>query len=393
MTNFSDVDISNETVCLSSDDRPPRPFGQGSEEFLRHLADACPLVTADPDNPGDPPARYILHEELGAGSIGQIVAAVDEHLGRRVAIKILNGGSGVTRERIARFLLEAQITAQLEHPAIVPVHEIGRMPGGLPYFAMKLVRGESMEELIARLAQGDAAHLERYTLKARLRLFHRLCQGVAYAHAKGVVHRDLKPANILLGVYGEVQIMDWGLAKVDAGRDQALDSVRVIRVDDDIADDGREIAGTPAYMSPEQAAGRAASANPPADVYALGLILAELVCLERVAQDQGPPERGRDRFSRPVELAALNPAIRVDAEVAAVVRRCTDPDPARRYPDASALALDVRDCMEGRIPRAMPTGAGRRFVKWLTRHPIWCGALLGAGLEALALAAWAALWT
>ena len=183
------------------------------EKFLQHLSDATPVISYEKEEAEEIMARYIMGEELGRGAIGQVTEATDEHLKRNVAIKILQENSGLDRDRIARFIAEAQIIAQLEHPTIVPVHEIGLMPGGLPYFTMKKVRGKLLSEIINERRVDNSKDFVRYR-KRLLRRFSLLCNGIAYAHSRGVVHRDLKPDNIIIGEYGEIQIMDWGLAKV-----------------------------------------------------------------------------------------------------------------------------------------------------------------------------------
>ncbi|MCX7935357.1 MAG: serine/threonine protein kinase, partial [Planctomycetota bacterium] len=287
-------------------------------------------------------------------------------------------GAGVSRERLARFIAEAQITAQLEHPSVVPVHEIGRMPGGMPYFTMKRIRGESLEDIINHLRVGDEWYRQRYTGNPAIRIFDRLCQGVAYAHDRGVVHRDLKPANILIGAYGEVQIMDWGLAKIlsDSPLRKDIGPVRTVRDAPDLASIEGAIAGTPAYMSPEQARGDNDAVGKTSDVYSLGLMLAEFITLVRVFRNPGHKATlAQVRAAGPVNLADLNPNMRVEPELAAIVRQCTQPDPRLRYPDAGHLAEDLRCYLEDRQIPIAPDLSARRVVKWSRRHPVLSGAL------------------
>ncbi len=274
------------TATADFEGQPPPVFleSMNLQSLLNHLEDARPSIIADISEDQTPPARYIIGHELGSGSVGQVIEARDQHLGRQVAIKILHDGEGLSRDGIARFVAEAQITAQLEHPSVVPVHEIGVMPGGMPYFSMKLVKGRSLEDLVNHLRIDDRETLRAYNHLTRLRLFQRICQGMAYAHAKGVVHRDLKPANIFIGEFGEVQIMDWGLAKTVKSTLPNFDEdpVATVRQASGMNTMGGAIAGTPAYMSPEQAAGDYIRIGPQSDVFALGLILAELIGLSRV---------------------------------------------------------------------------------------------------------------
>ncbi|MBN2712742.1 MAG: serine/threonine protein kinase, partial [Planctomycetes bacterium] len=256
---INDQFISADTVDIQPDQTSARLFtSERVTEFMGHLDDACPVITYEEEDAEEIKARYIIGDEIGSGSIGQVIEAYDEHLARNVAIKILHGDTGVSKDKLARFIAEAQITAQLEHPTIIPVYEIGRMPDGMPYFSMKKVKGESLEDIINNLRIGDEDYRKRYGGKHMIRMFFRLCQGIAYAHSKGVVHRDLKPANILIGEFGVVQIMDWGLAKV-MGKNEIRgvnsDGVQTVRSAPELSTLDGSIAGTPAYMSPEQARG------------------------------------------------------------------------------------------------------------------------------------------
>ena len=195
--------------------------------------------------------RYSLLEEIGRGGMGIVYRAEDAELDREVAIKVLSAGSAAALERMQR---EARILARLEHPGIVPIHDSGTLPDRRPFYVMKLVRGERLDAY----RQGAASMADR------LRLFQRLCEPVAFAHARGVVHRDLKPENIMVGEFGEVLVLDWGIAKV---QDEA---------------EAPEVMGTRAYMAPEQAGGDLASVDERADVFALGKILRFLLAQDRL---------------------------------------------------------------------------------------------------------------
>jgi serine/threonine-protein kinase len=359
--------------------------------LLRHLEDACPSIIYDAQEDSQPPARYLIGKELGAGSIGQVIEAWDNHLERQVAIKILHEGEGISREAIVRFLAEAQITAQLEHPAVIPVHEIGLMPGGMPYFSMKLVKGRSLSDIINHLRIGDREVTRQYNQLARLRLFQRIAQGMAYAHAKGVVHRDLKPDNILIGQYGEVQIMDWGLAKTVSGGGDTLNPASV-RVGLRMNSYSGGIAGTPAYMSPEQAKGNFKAIGPNSDVFALGLMLAELMTLLRIYREptftatleaaKNPPG--------PVNINRLTPRKTFILGVDRVVEKATHPDPLLRFPNASEMSDAIAKVIEAQLSisgsfKPLTLGSERRLhpgreeeVDFTTcwRHPFfWLGVL------------------
>ena len=213
-----------------------------------------------------PDPGYQLGELIGRGGMGEVVAARDQRIGRDVAVKRIRARTGST-DATMRFLREARIQARLDHPAIVPVYELGTDADGRPYFTMKRLTGET---LMKKLAAGEP-------IQPLLRAFVDVCHAIRLAHARGVVHRDLKPSNIMLGEYGEVYVLDWGVARVLTDRRRATQPSMAI----DIADDGTTagaILGTPGYMAPEQI--QSHEVGPPADIYALGAILFEILAGE-----------------------------------------------------------------------------------------------------------------
>lgn len=240
------------------------------------------------------PARYQLIEIIGRGGMGVVWRARDAELDRDVAVKVLAEHlDGVAFER--RLRNEARILARLEHPGIVAVHDAGTLNDGRGWYVMRLVRGERLDVAAARFD----------TVGEALRIVERLCETVAYAHAQGVVHADLKPANVMLGPFGEVLVMDWGVA-------------RAARPDAEADASHGAVVGTPAYMAPEQAAGRPADAR--SDVYGLGAILGELLA-------------GREAD--------------VPRPLAAIRDRAIAPEPALRYDGPLALATDLRRFQDG----------------------------------------------
>ena len=231
----------------------------------------------------DHPGRYHLAGEVARGGMGAVLIGRDVDLGRDLAIKVILEEHRDRPEVVRRFVEEAQIGGQLQHPGIVPVHELGRFPDGRLYIAMKLVRGRTLAELLgARNGLGDDR--PRF-----LSIFESVCQTIAYAHSRSVVHRDLKPSNVMVGTFGEVQVMDWGLAKVlNSGGIAEMEWSGLVRdgaiavpADRAGADpwgsrDG-SVLGTPAYMAPEQARGAVDLVDERADVFALGSILCEIL--------------------------------------------------------------------------------------------------------------------
>ncbi|MGE5185602.1 MAG: serine/threonine-protein kinase, partial [Acidobacteriota bacterium] len=272
---------------------------------------------------------YALGALIGRGGMGEVVVARDERIGRDVALKRMRVEG--SPDALARFLREARIQARLEHPAIVPVHEIARDAAGQPYFTMKRIGGRTLGEL---LAASPPAPLQRL-----LRAFIDVCNAVEFAHSHEIVHRDLKPANVMLGDFGEVYVIDWGLARFAGERDAAsvgsdLDSL-------DGATQVGAVLGTPGYMAPEQLHA-AADVGPAADVYALGSILFEILAREPL-------------HPRGAALQSMLAAI--------------DPSPAARRPDANIPPELDALCASAlaRDPAARPTAAqlGEQVERYL----------------------------
>ena len=307
---------------------------------------------------------YRLVEEIGRGGMGVVYAAEDARLGRRVALKVLDTPDEAG-ELEARLIREARVLAQLEHPGIVPVHDVGHLKDGRLFYTMKLVRGQRLDEY---LASGPS-------LPERLRLFVRICEAVAFAHDRGVLHRDLKPANIMVGAFGEVMVMDWGVAKVlrmaepgptpsggatgVAGRDVAVSP------DDELTEAG-SIMGTPGYMAPEQARGEVDSLDERADVFSLGAVLAAVLEAGQASSEattltlpeSGPPSPGR----RPP--AASPKRLRAIVSKARAERR------GARYESALELAADVERYLDGGSVSALPEGLWTRIARFLSNHRV-----------------------
>ena len=253
---------------------------------LRDAAEAARLVRPGspemPDLSGQS-SRYQLIGELARGGMGAIFQGRDLNLGRDLAVKVIREEHCNHPEMVRRFVEEAQIGGQLQHPGITPVHELGRFPDGRLFIAMKLVRGRTLAALLELRGSPDEDRMQL------LSVFEQVCQTMAYAHSRGVIHRDLKPSNVMVGTFGEVQVMDWGVAKVlDQGG--VADEERALRGNDGgsyvrtlhCESDGLEsltgsVLGTPSYMAPEQARGQLDTLDERADVFALGSILCEIL--------------------------------------------------------------------------------------------------------------------
>ena len=350
--------------------------------------------------------RYGDEQEIARGGMGAILRVRDHDLRRELAMKVmleeLEGAepdsSGATRLR-ARFLEEARITGQLDHPGIVPVHELGLDAQGRLYFTMKLVRGRDLRAVYEQLRKGE----DGWSLPRALGVLLRVCEAMAFAHDKGVIHRDLKPANIMVGRFGEVYVMDWGLARVlgsSASHDRRRDAgeSRVVSARHETARSGDsslatldgDIVGTPAYMSPEQARGRIEELGPRSDVYSLGAMLYELLSGQMPYM---PPGETRSPFTvvrllkegppAPVECNASG----ADDELVAICDKAMARDPQARYASMLELAEDLRAYLEGRVVRAHSTGALVEFRKWIGRNRGFAAAVAAAALVAVGLSA------
>jgi formylglycine-generating enzyme required for sulfatase activity/serine/threonine protein kinase len=352
--------------------------------------------------------RYAFLEEVARGGMGVIQRVWDGDLGRAVARKILGrDGQGSDSRRsdprtVGRFLEEAQITAQLEHPGIVPVHELGLDAKGTLYFTMRLVRGEDLHKVFEHVRTGQ----DGWNITRALGVLLKACEALSFAHKKGVIHRDLKPANVMVGRFGEVYVMDWGLARV-VGEPAATDdppregpgSVAVHaagRREGDTPDSPLltregDVIGTPAYMSPEQARGELGQLDTRTDVYALGAMLYHLlagrvpysepgrrleaqVVLQRVL-DGPPTPLGELAPPRPPELLAICER--------AMARRLE-----QRYATVAELADDLRAYLELRVVRAYRTGPLVELAKWVRRNRL-SAASLAALVGAVAISGFA----
>ena len=299
--------------------------------------------------------RYQRQGVLGAGGMGRVLMALDQRLRRMVALKEIIQKETKTHKANARLAREAWITAQLEHPGIVPVYDSGRSDSGDLFYTMRLIRGRSLKEILS----------ETETLQERLgqiRTFLDACQAVAYAHNLGIVHRDLKPSNIMIGEFGETQVVDWGLARPSHTERGERWTEQILPEPDLTQALQRRIVGTPAYMSPEQASGEQASEQ--SDVWGLGAILYGLLTGH-------PPFQGTDTDSvlQQVRTHTPNPVLSVESnappELVAIAERALCRDLTMRYRDAGALASDLILYLDGRYVSAYdytPLDHLRRFV-------------------------------
>jgi serine/threonine-protein kinase len=315
--------------------------------------------------------RYALMRVHATGGIGRVWLARDEHLGRSVALKELRTEQAENPAHWARFLREARITGQLEHPGIVPVYELAKRPENQqPFYTMRFVQGHTLRAAAASFhQQRKTGRMDPLDLRALLNAFLGVCNALAYSHARGVVHRDLKGDNILLGEFGEVLVLDWGLAKV-LGQAEDGASRPLVQVNEDPALQPTlqgQVMGTPAYMAPEQAAGDVDRIDPRTDVYGLGAILYELLTGR-------PPFDGAsfEEILRNVQSAELvrprQAWAGVPAALEAICLRALAKKPEQRYPSARALAQEVQRWLADEPVTAYLEPWTVKARRWARRH-------------------------
>ncbi|MHB8446940.1 MAG: serine/threonine protein kinase [Rudaea sp.] len=360
----------------------PARFATADAHTLREEeAPTLPVAGSAPTVARATPATHAFHYTVigtaGAGGMGTVHIARDTELLRRVALKQLNADADANDSARTRFLREAQITAQLDHPNIVPVYALEVAPGGTPAYTMKFVEGRTFHSLLNEARDffsGGKWPDETRSLASRLEHFLKVCDAIAYAHDKGAIHRDLKPANLMLGRHNEVYVMDWGLCRILRQPDDTPPDKSVVMSTPDTSGSASEtrvgdVVGTPKYMAPEQAQGRNDALDARSDQCALGLILYEIVTLN-------PPYEGRTAYEvlanaaagkrRPIVHAYLRR--RIPRELAAVIERATAFKPENRYPDVAALAADIRRYLRGEAVQAQPDSLMQRAQRWIVRH-------------------------
>ncbi len=367
--NHIDTDASLDSAGVDRASPTTAPDGMGSLTTILHAAgtssrvllrethdfETSPVNAGSSELPASGAGKYQLLGEIARGGMGAVLKGRDSELGRDLAVKVLLEKHRDKPEMLRRFVEEAQIGGQLQHPGVVPIYELGQFGDMRPYFTMRLVKGKTLSKLLrARKDPGED--------RARfLQIFEQICQTLAYAHARGVIHRDLKPANVMVGAFGEVQVMDWGLAKVlvegrkrqeEKGREARASAVSLVQTarsgsDADASMQG-SVLGTPAYMAPEQACGDVDQVDERADVFGLGAILCEILTGQ-------PPYTARN------EQEVLRKAIRgdladalehlsscgYDSDLIDLAKSCLAVDPLDRPANAGAVALRVSTYLAG----------------------------------------------
>ncbi len=332
---------------------------------------------------GDAAERYEEMGSIGKGGMGEVLLARDNQLLRKVAIKVLRD-QNVSAAALSFFIREAQITAQLDHPNIVPVYTVRPPQKGEKNvsFVMKLVKGKTFFEIISKTRaicneNPKAALSQELSLRTRLEHFLKACDGITYAHRKQVVHRDLKPANIMVGDFGEVYVMDWGIAKMLKDDEEALTALGTAIYTGDIpksegsmslsSAQPEGVVGTLSYMSPEQAKGRL-DVSMASDIFSLGVILYELVTLKpaRVGDAKEKLRWAENGYIN--QMSHLIPDEKIDPELKAVIHKATEFNPKDRYPTVNALSDDIRRYLRGDEVSQLPDNLPRKVIRWMGKH-------------------------
>jgi serine/threonine protein kinase len=345
--------------------------------------------------------RFQKVRALGEGGMGEVTLALDEDIHRKVAIKRIRA-EVLSEGALLRFADEVRIIGQLEHPSIIPVHDVGVDDDGQVYLVMKYVDGETLERIIERLRAGDADYIARYPIPCRVEILAKMLEALAYAHERGFVHRDLKPANIMVGPHGEVTLMDWGIAKrigdedvVDAHATTAERSERLVQTE------FGSILGTPMYMSPEQAAGRNKELDARSDVFSASLLAHELFTLQhRMSGIESLPAMLATLLHKDLnEPEELRPAFVASDTPAELLWLCADGlarDPTKRYSNAAEMLMALRMAQSGDIRARCPITAGKAALGWanrsINRHPWIFMALLSLFVIGTAIAVIGLAW-
>ncbi len=327
-----------------------------SDKMLHHLREVA-------DAPDLSATRYQLRKKLGRGGMGSVFLVADSGLRRQVALKVLDIPD--QRNHLSeRMIEEARIIARLEHPGIVPVHDVGTLSDGRVYYTMKYVQGERLDIAIKTVT----------AISERLRIFRKICEPVAFAHAHGVIHRDLKPANVMIGDFGETLVMDWGIAKVlkqssssQNPQNEAPDSLSTKDASRTLSG---TILGTPGYMAPEQAAGEISAINQQSDIYALGAILFFLLSGEtppQITRETAPAKKILQRLSQ-----VSGKTVNIPKPLKYICQKAMED----RYPAVQALISDIDNFLDDMAISAYKENILELSLRFFKKYKFFVGLIL-----------------
>jgi serine/threonine-protein kinase len=389
----------------ASDGASPKPalgLSMRSTVLPRLSAESLVAARGSGDLPRFEPVRL-----LGRGGIGEVTLVRDNDIDRPVALKRLRREAQST-EGLHRFVHEIRTVGQLEHPNIAPIHDVGIDDDGQHYFVMRYVEGETLEAIIGKLAAGDAAYHRRFTFEHRAQIFLGVLNAVNYAHSKQIIHRDIKPSNIMVGPYGEVVVMDWGIAKkktVAAGSAEAIALGDTL--DTKAAGSHRDpvfrtchgsLVGTPAYMSPEQAAAKTDEIDERSDIYSLCVVFYELLALQHYLPGRTtvPEMLAAVMKDRHVQAARVKQTVQpqVPAELSWFIERGLEKDPAKRYQSVAEMHDELQRVLAGGFAVqcyvTFLKRVGSALVRFVDQRPLLVG-VAGAVWIALAVVGLASL--
>jgi serine/threonine protein kinase len=348
---------------------PPR-----NTTVLPHLESSGASIAVKPRNE----TRYQRLKRLGSGAMGEVNLVLDNDIGRTVAMKQLTGDTQ-NPDGLLRFISEIRTIGRLEHPNIVPIHDVGVDEEGQIFFVMKHIDGETLETILEKLAAGDPEYTERYTLDYRLEIFFGLLRALQFAHAKGVIHRDIKPANVMVGRYGEVVLMDWGVAKSrrDALTPAPIPLPEVAQKSGELqtafATQAGTVIGTPAYMSPEQAQGKVDEVDERSDIYSATVVLHELIAGRHYLWDR--PSLNSVMFAVVGETYTFSRLMFIHhprfpvppAYLLHFIAKGLGKDPKDRFQSVEEMVRELHRAREGRCRISCPSTLARRMIGGLGR--------------------------
>lgn len=345
---------------------------------------------------GNPADRYTPHKKLNQGGMKAIWEVDDHRTARKVAMALIQDSKIASDEDIDSFLYEARLTANLQHPNIIPIYDIAVDENGNPYFTMKALKGETLGEILKKLQACNAEYRQRYTRTRLLGIFLKVCNAIDYAHTKGVIHLDLKPSNVIVGDFGDVHVLDWGLSTLITHLDeyegeavswQSLDDVALengqtlTRYLESSAKRRHIVGGTPGYMSPEQVQGSPVDIDFQTDVYMLGAMLYEILTyqcpivgdtvkqvLQKTVRSDFPP------------LAKRAPRLRIPPALAAIAMKAMQTDPKDRYPNVATLIRDIHQYQDGFATIAENPTFITHFALLIRRHKMAVSLIAGSAL-------------
>lgn len=335
--------------------------------------------------------RYESLKKLGEGGAGEVVLVKDQDIQRVVAMKTVK--TSKDRHNLVRFVEEVRTVGQLEHPNIVPIHDVGVGADGQFYFTMKYIEGETLRDIISELQDGNPAYHAKYTIERRLQIFLEILHAIHFAHDQGYIHRDIKPENVMVGRYGEVMVMDWGIAKkIRDTRASVLDTVLARNAEQGQIQDGRvfqtqqgTLIGTPAYMSPEQVKGEVAQLDERTDIFSLSAMLYELLTLHHYLEKYGNDAKSLllgVLMQEPADAEEITSPYqgKVPREHAFFLRQGMQKKPENRFQSVADMIQELQNNMQGRICVHCPSTYAKRQIfdygRFLDNHRHWGVAIL-----------------